>query len=61
MAILVNNRRGERIIDYQGLMAPTQYGKDPECIIELSREKWDVPGTSGDSPLGLHNISLQNY
>ena len=25
--------------------------KDPECIIELCREKWDVPGTSGDSPL----------
>ena len=25
--------------------------KDPECIFELSREKWDVPGTSGDSPL----------
>ena len=61
MAILVNNRRGERshcvlerlsIIDYRaGTDGTYSIWKDPECIIELSREKWDVPGTSGDSPL----------
>ena len=33
-------------------MAPAQFGKDPECSVELTREKWGVSESSGGTPLG---------
>jgi len=32
-------------------MAPAQFGKDPECSVELTREKWGVSESSGGTPL----------